>query len=90
MSVNTCNIASFAVPVRVTYARARMRPPTPSKLGACSLKPFVFLDALSDIEKKGQKFIPPSSVGEKKKKGILKLKRETDKWDRRVETARQV
>lgn len=87
MSVNTCNIASFAVPVRVTYARARMRP---SKLGACSLKPFVFLDALSDIEKKGQKFIPPSSVGEKEKKGILKLKRETDKWDRRVETARQV
>ena len=69
MSVNTCNIASFAAAVKVTYtgARAHTRvrthkrelPHRQSKLGACSLNPIygspiVFLDALSDTGKRGQ------------------------------------
>lgn len=68
MSVNTCNIASFAAAVSVTYACAHayihmhtqaQQPHCQSKLGACSLNPIygspiVFLDAVSDTGMKGQ------------------------------------
>lgn len=98
MSVNTCNIASFAVPVKVTYSRAHAHihtctkthlPHCQSKLGACSLNPIyespiVFLDVLSDMGRKGQNSSTHHPWDWRGKKKVFETERERWRWTERT------